>query len=149
MPRQLKIFWTGILLYAVSFFLFAVGLPLPQGSPYPGFFCAYFAFVFSFQSTHLGPPFHGRLLPFVALVVSGWINPVFLLSAFLDLTGQYQRTVNVLRIVVLSMIPFCWVFLYSFHLYPREGHFLWILGMLMALFSARLSQIGNQSRSLS
>lgn len=147
MTRQLKIFWTGVLLYVVSFFLFAAALPIPESSPYPGFSCAYLAFFFPLQSGHTlsGTPFHGKLLAFISLVISGWINPVFIVTAVLDLSGQYRRTVWVLRILVLVMIPCCWIFFYAFHLYPREGHFLWILGMLLALFSNTLSRIDNHA----
>ena len=36
------------------------------------------------------------------------------------------------------MIPFCWIVLYKYALYPHEGHFLWIAGMVFALFSDSL-----------
>jgi len=33
------------------------------------------------------------------------------------------------------MIPFCWIVFYNERLYPREGHILWVAGMVLALFS--------------
>lgn len=146
MTRQLKIFWTGVLLYVVSFFLFAAALTGP-GSPFPGFLCAYVAFFGPLQSGHplSAPPFQGNQLAFISLVVSGWINPVFITTVALDLSEQYPKRVAVLKIVVLAMIPFCWVFFLSFHVYPREGYFVWILGILAALFSNRLSRAGDHA----
>jgi hypothetical protein len=32
------------------------------------------------------------------------------------------------------MLPFCWISFLLFH--PREGYFLWTLGMLLVLFSS-------------
>jgi hypothetical protein len=41
----------------------------------------------------------------------------------------------ILRTITLVMIPFCWIVFYDEHAYPREGHVLWIAGMVLALFS--------------
>ncbi len=46
----------------------------------------------------------------------------------------------VLRIVVILMIPFCWVVFHYESLHPREGHFVWIIGMLLVLFSPELAK---------
>jgi len=75
------------------------------------------------------------IFEYVALVISGWINPVFLIVVALMLRGGYQRTEAILKVFVLLMIPFGWVVFYRYSFYPREGHFLWILGMVLALFS--------------
>jgi len=77
------------------------------------------------------------------LVVSGLINPVFIVTAFLEPSGVYARRVPVLRIMVVIMIPFCWIFFATsrFDVYPRGGHFLWIIGMLIVLFSGQLAGI--------
>jgi hypothetical protein len=68
--------------------------------------------------------------------MSGWINPIFLLGATLL---YFKRTSSVIRTVVfvaiLMMIPWCWVFFYLERVSPREGHFVWILGMLFVLIS--------------
>jgi len=63
------------------------------------------------------------------------LNPLFLIAAALILLEQFQRAVAVLRIILVLMIPFCWVVFHCEALYPREGHFLWIFGMVLALFS--------------
>jgi hypothetical protein len=78
---------------------------------------------------------------YVSLLLSGWINPIFLVALFYVFRGQHHRAVTILSVVILLMIPFCWVvFLYE-DFFPREGHFLWIIGMLLVLFSEQFSQL--------
>jgi len=143
MSLQLKVFWTGLAIYAVSFFLLATGGSSAGDSRMPGFFCAFYALVFPWVEAkdawlHNMPPVLGPV-PWISLLVSGLINPVFLTTAFLDLTDQHPRAFVILRILVVVMIPFCWIFFYTFPFgYPREGHFVWIIGMLLTLFSREL-----------
>lgn len=139
MTRQLRIFWWGILIYAVSFFLVAAQF---GPTPWFGFLAAIYAFWLpwgdSWVVIHFGL-FHSYF-KWVALVISGWINPVFIVAAFLDLSGQYPRTTAVLRIVIPTMIPFCWFFFACVLMIPREGHFAWVAGMLMVLFSKTIDE---------
>jgi hypothetical protein len=83
------------------------------------------------------------IFEYVALVISGWINPVFLIVVALMLRERYQRAVAILRITLLLMIPFCWVVFYDYGIYPREGYFLWLFGMLLALFSSVVMKLIN------
>ena len=46
-----------------------------------------------------------------------------------------RRPFKILRTITLLMIPFCWVVFYDGRLFPREGHSLWVAGMVLALFS--------------
>lgn len=143
MTRQLNIFWTGMLVYALSFFLASVRFPGgPGASPMYGFYAAFFALTFPRSHDPVG---HYGIFPnyveWTALLVSGWINPVFIVTAFLDLSGQYDRMIVVLRIVLLAMFPFCWIFFARMRMYPREGYFVWVAGMLTVLFSNTISRI--------
>jgi len=79
----------------------------------------------------------GRFV-FLSVLLSGWINPVFLITAIFVFFGKSPRLIAVMRIVVVLMIPFCWFFIHYEGVYPREGHFVWIAGMLMTLFSREL-----------
>jgi hypothetical protein len=139
MTRQLKIFWLGMLIYVASFFLVAVEL----SSPIVGFGCALIAFVYPWVEAKevLLHGLHPQFGPFAwaCLLVSGWVNPIFVLMAFLDLAHVHIRLVNGLRMLVVLMIPSCWLFLLSTHFRVREGHFAWVIGMLLALFSDRLA----------
>ena len=45
------------------------------------------------------------------------------------------------------MVPFSWaVFVYE-KLYPREGYFVWIIGMLLVLFSRELARGEDRLRA--
>ena len=56
-----------------------------------------------------------------------------------DVHLRNERAVAILKIIVLLMIPFCWVALHDFDGYPREGHFLFLSGMPLTLFSTDIS----------
>jgi hypothetical protein len=146
---QLKVFWTGLAIYIVSFFLLATGgSSSPGDARLPGFFCALYALVLPWYHNPLGHQgiFEGEYLEYFSLLIGGWINPIFLITAFFDLTDLHPRAAAIMRILVIVMIPFCWVFFYYgrdlYH--PREGHFVWVFGMLMTLFSRELAGSGNQ-----
>jgi len=51
------------------------------------------------------------------------------------LAKRNQRAFTILRATTLLIIPSCWIVSYYEGLYPREGHFLWLVAMVLALFS--------------
>src|SRR6266700_4122991 len=130
------LFSVGILIYIGSFFLFAFGGG--GGRPVPGYGAAILAVLIPWQQNPFSSLsiFHDIIFEYVALLISGWINPLFLIILALMLPGRHQRVVTILRIVLLLMIPFCWVVFYYQGFYPREGHFLWLVGMFLVLFSS-------------
>src|SRR5206468_10605650 len=78
---------------------------------------------------------------YLALVISGLINPLFLVILTLAAMGYQQA---ILRIILLLMIPFCWVVFYSHPLYPAKDIFYGSWGWVLALFSGFL-QAGSHS----
>jgi hypothetical protein len=46
-----------------------------------------------------------------------------------------------LRNLTFLMIPLCWIVFSYEHLYPREGHVLWVLGMILTLFAMSDSKL--------
>jgi hypothetical protein len=38
------------------------------------------------------------------------------------------------------MMPFCWVVFLAMELHPREGYYLWTLGMVVVLFAEGLGR---------
>ncbi|MGO9591890.1 MAG: hypothetical protein ACLP3K_17820 [Candidatus Acidiferrales bacterium] len=141
--RRRYILWIGLSLYAVSFFLIAIADSSP-GIGLRGYQCANNTF---FAPWDHDTTFDSRL-DFLATLISGWINPAFLIAAALSVFGQRLRLVAALRIVVLLMIPFCWIVFHYESLYPREGHFVWIIGMLLVLFSRELSRGDDRIRAM-
>jgi len=110
----------------------------------PGFMCAFYAFFLPLEEAQnaliYNVPIPVPPVPYLSLVIAGWINPVFFIAAFLMLAEIHQRLLVVLKVAVVLMIPFTWLFFATFRMfYPREGHFVWVAGMLLVLFSDRLA----------
>ena len=78
---------------------------------------------------------HQAPLEYFSILFSGWINPAFLVTLVLVLIKPRWRFSIVLRYIVTLMFVFCWIVFFQLHLYPRQGYFLWMLGILLALFS--------------
>lgn len=127
--RYPKLFWTGLALYAVSFFLVAVSAgDFSGGIDARGYVCAWVMLMYPFEAARaLLHPSISALVAYLSGAIAGLINPVFIVAAV--------RRSDVLRTVLLIMIPFCWIVFFREHDYPREGHLLWIIGMLFVLFS--------------
>jgi hypothetical protein len=153
MKIELKVFWIGILIYTISFCLKAVGEwdPTPGNGMVYGFALVISMFLFPLswinRALFNGSPTFGDDFGFfiqLSIFVVGWINPIFLIAAFLELSEYRPRLFFVLRITIFAILPATWVlfFLYRQEFYPREGYFLWILGMLLATFPARFSPTG-------
>jgi hypothetical protein len=142
--RRRYILWIGLSLYVVSFFLVAIGSSL--GITLRGYDCAETALFSPWR--HRETTFFVGRLDFLATLVNGWINPVFVVTMALSLFAGRKHLVAALRIVVLLMIPFCWIVFYKESLYPREGHFVWIIGMLLVLFSRELSRSDDRIRGM-
>jgi hypothetical protein len=140
--RRRAILEIGLALYGGSFFLMAVG-DLGPGSALPGYLCAWMALVLPWGGNLFGHQglFENKLLDYLSVLLSGWINPVFLVAAVLVLLRPSARTTRVLAIAALAMIPFCWIVMYHHDMYPREGHVVWIAGMLLVLGEGLSPQI--------
>jgi hypothetical protein len=125
----------GMLLYIASFFLFAFGGG--GGQPVRGYGAAILTVIIPWEQNPFSPLsiFHDSIFDYIAILISGLINPLFLISIALILLER-QRAVDILRTTFLLMIPFCWVVFYFHHFYPREGYFVWLFGMVLVLFSS-------------
>ena len=144
MPRDLRIFWAGMAIYVISFFLFAAGTA-PPASPLPGFLCAYFAIGLPLDELRTG--FHSSIfedtpLEATCLLISGLVNPVFLAAAFFKLSGVTPRRAAVLKVLVLVMLPFSCAFfaINRLRFHPREGYYLWLAGVLTVLLSEQFAR---------
>jgi hypothetical protein len=128
----------GLVIYLLSFFLVATGDREGLTGRLRGYECAYFAVESTLTSTPFSPASADYAPPFLylSILISGLINPVFLSYTTLAFLKRAPRTARVLKFALLSMIPFCWVVFHSLGVYPREGHVLWVIGMLLVLFSS-------------
>ena len=78
-------------------------------------------------------------LQYFSILFSGWINPLFLVSLLLILIKPRWRLSIWFRYLVTAMFVCCWIVFYQIHLDPRQGYFLWMFGILLALYSSLLS----------
>jgi hypothetical protein len=148
MKMSRVVFFIGLLLYIGSFFLTAViGVKEVSGSlvasGFSGYTCA--------LTTLLSPWGHegwealrDTPLEYFPILFSGWINPVFLITAIALLVKPNGRPGALLRIVVIVMFPACWIVFYQMNLRPRAGYFLWTAAMLLVLFSTMFSREKRQ-----
>jgi hypothetical protein len=133
---------TGLSMYVASFFLWAVRDSGWIAGPVRGYFCAELTLVSPFSEDGRSQ-LHEKPIEYFSILGSGLINPLFLVTFFLQLFKVRPRAVIVLRNLAILMIPLCWVVFYYEGLYPREGHFLWIVGMLLALFATSNLQLNR------
>lgn len=125
----------GIGMFAASFMLPAVkqASSAPGSHGIPGYECAFIALVVVLEQG--GQLVRENPVQFFAVLLSGWINPVFLVSLLLVLIKPRWRFAIWLRYVVTAMFVCCWIVFYQIHLDPRQGYFLWMFGILLALYS--------------
>jgi hypothetical protein len=139
MASRREVLYIGLALYGVSFFLIAVATLNAYGGAYAapmrGYDCARFALGLAWGPNLFGHQglFEDRPLDYLGVLLSGWINPTFLVAALFMSLRPLARIARILAIGTLAMIPFCWVVFYYHHFYPREGHLVWIAGMLLVL----------------
>jgi hypothetical protein len=121
--QRVLVLTLGLLLYLISFALPAANpVPRLQGSE-SGWTCALFALLTPWARDNF-PITHDGLLPalvWISLVLSGWINPLFLVAM---LCHRWSRIFQVLRIVLLAMLPACWFYFRYGNTSPLEGYFL-------------------------
>ena len=80
-----------------------------------------------------------------AMFASGLVNIAFPIAVFLRLAGSFAGFQR-LRIIVLLMIPCSWLALIYLRFRPREGHVLWILGIVMTLFAEEIAALLQRHR---
>jgi hypothetical protein len=125
-----KLFFAGVAIYLASFLLPAVGDNIPTAHPIAGYYCAWFSLTYPWGRNS------ESLLPnqYLSLLASGWINSAFLAATVLQLYSHRSVLALAFRFVTIALIPSCWLFFYYQRMHPREGHILWIIGMLVVLF---------------
>jgi hypothetical protein len=135
----------GLVIYVLSFFLVATGDSKGLTGRMRGYECAYFAVESPLTSTPFSPDSADYVPPFqfLSILIAGLINPVFLGYTTFTFLKPKPRIARVLKFALLPMIPFCWVVFHSLEVYPREGHVLWVIGMLLVLFSSRKQDLGR------
>jgi hypothetical protein len=132
----------ALVLFVASFFMTAVGSLYGGriGPSIPGYLCAIITFLDPWRAEGLKSLREEPLL-FLSLVFSGWINPVFLVTLISLLRKPSENLGRKLRIVLLFMLPACWVAFFEEHAIPGFGYFLWTISMILALYSTSFSRV--------
>lgn len=126
----------GLALYVGAFFLTGAqdvrDAFLDRG--YPGWFCAVITLINVWGHDGLSL-LRESPIQYFSLLFSGWINPLFLITLLTQFVWPKGRPALALRFILLLMFPACWIGFYKMSLYPREGYFTWIAGMLLVVFT--------------
>ena len=72
---------------------------------------------------------------YFSVLISGWINPVFLLALIFLLFKPGSRVNRVFLILLPLMFVACWIVFQKIHFYAFTGFYAWMCGILLALFS--------------
>lgn len=143
MKRSRIVLVVAMVLYVASFFLGAVidALGSSSASRIPGYDCAYLTLIFPWTRDGLRSA-QDHPLQYMGMLLSGWINPMFLITMIFLLKKRNAHVGGTLRIVLLLMFPACWLVFSEVHVRPTYGYFLWTAAMLLTLFS---DAFGRQS----
>jgi hypothetical protein len=110
------------------------------GMAFPGYFCAEMALLSPWDTDGLKLLQDQHVLRYIALLLSGLINPVFLATVWLLQKERTGKLGSILRVVLLCMLPSCWLVFSYQGMRPFVGYYLWTTSMLVALFSNSFSK---------
>ncbi len=130
----------ALALYAASFALPAIASSNAAGGAVRGYLCAWITLIVPWGHDGMNV-LHDTPFVYFAILISGLINPVFLITTALQVPKPWQKLAAIFRTLLLVMIPFSWYVLYQQKLIPREGHYLWVASMLLVLFSNELTGV--------
>jgi hypothetical protein len=142
--RSQRVLLVALIVFAVSFFLPAIWISHATPSTLPGYWCAYTTLVAPWKSESMKELRAGPV-EFFAILLSGWINPLFLITMVLSQRVTAKKLARSLRTVVLFLLPACWVVFFQEHVYPFVGYFIWTAGIVVALFSTSFSSRSSGS----
>ena len=142
MERSEQVLLIALLIFTISFFLPAIWIPHVTPHTATGYWCAYVTLVFPWNSDGL-KELSSAPVEYFAVLLSGWINPLFLISTFLSRREKTRKLSRTLRTVVLCLLPACWVVFATEHVYPFIAYFIWTAAMITALFSGSFAATNN------
>lgn len=139
MKAYCVLIFIALVLYVVSFTLIGVSNAgdTHGGGGILGYKCATLTLVSPWGSEGM-KMVRESPMDFFPVLISGWINPVFLITVGALLFRPNSRFAGISRIVLLLMLPACWIVFGRSHLQPRVGYYLWTAAMLLAVFANKL-----------
>ena len=140
MQRDRIVLLVAMIVFAVSFLLPAVYMSGVHPT-FEGYWCAYVTIVGPWTKVNL-EDISAEPIQYFSILLSGLINPLFLASIFLLHRERTKRIGRIMRLALLCLLPVCWIVFLENHLYPHVGYFLWVGGMILALYSSAFSARG-------
>lgn len=134
--------WTfllaGIALFAISFKLPAIREVAKAGTPasgsFTGYECAVLALIQPWGKEGL-TLLRSDPVNYFSVLLSGWINPVFVIAVLVLLIRPAARVNWAFRVALPLMLMLCWVVFYKIHYSASVGYWVWMAGILLAMFS--------------
>jgi len=80
---------------------------------------------------------HDAPVDYFSMLISGWINPAFLLVLIFTLIRPVSVASTVLSMLVVLMFSACWVIFVRHHFVPLRGYYMWMGGIIVALTAAK------------
>lgn len=74
---------------------------------------------------------------YFSVLISGWINPAFVLVLIFTLIRPTSTVASVLCLLVVLMFAACWVIFIRHHFVALAGYYMWMGGVVLALAAAR------------
>src|SRR5712671_5306746 len=102
----------GLALYAASFFLPAISSSSAAGGAVRGYLCAWITLTVPWGHDGMNV-FHDKPFVYIAILVSGLTNVVFLITTVLMLIERREKLAAVFRVLLLLMLPCSWFILYE------------------------------------
>jgi hypothetical protein len=138
MEKSEKVLLVALTVFTVSFFLPAIWVPHVTPHTETGYWCAYATLVSPWTRDGLGD-LREAPVEYISILLSGWINPLFLISMLLSRREGTRKLSRMLRRLVLLLMAACWVVFVMEHVYPFVAYFFWTAAMIGALFSGSFS----------
>ena len=143
--RTLLLF--GLALYIASFFLISVRNAGGSGSDGGrGYMCAFLALSLPWGRDGWNM-LHSDPVSYFSILLSGWINPLFLITLLVRWIRPMARLGWILGAILLLMFPACWVVFAKVQLRPAAGYFLWTGAIVLSLFSKALVRNSPEPRA--
>ena len=146
MQKSEKVLLGALIVFSVSFFLPAIWIPHVTLHTATGYWCAYVTLISPWTADGL-KDLPTAPVKYFSILLSGWINPLFLISTVLSRREGARRLSRTLRTVALFLMPACWIVFFTQNVYPFVGYFIWTTAIIAALFSTSFSAgslSGNQ-----
>jgi hypothetical protein len=138
MQRSEKVLLVALIVFAISFFLPAIWIPHVTSHTATGYWCAWVTLVSPWTADGL-KDLPTAPVKYFSILLSGWINPLFLISMVLSRRESTRKLSRTLRTVALCLMPACWIVFFTQGVYPFVAYVIWTVAMLAALFSSSFS----------